>query len=418
MPSSSNKGLLDAVNAMRAVAHLPWRDKVKRVGVILTSSRSGSSLLKGVLSAHEGIAALDGEAEPYLALTGNGFGFNAESDAFNVPVNADALADCIFDGLSVAGEFMPPLPALQARWERRLLMQFPALFTQRDEHGQLRHVLDETLAHVMRYQHEMSERELQRIVLSAVYWREPWRLDYYDGRLGPGVAGFFNEPAKIEEPPFVLPSLFRRPFISDDAEDKVLLFKTPSDAYRIGLYEQLFPQAEIRYIHLTRGYAQTVNGLMDGWLSHYGFFAHDMARAGHTLDIVGYSERQPFGRGWWKFDLPPDWHSLSGASLEEVCLHQWRSCHRAILDSGVPALRVAFEDFLAAPGETSEAIFDWLGLPPLAQAPVLPVTMATEAPQPGRWRKRSHLLLALGQRTDVAEMMQALGYHMEPEGWQ
>ncbi|HEY1149434.1 MAG TPA: hypothetical protein VGF27_12720 [Pseudoduganella sp.] len=418
MPSSSNNAVLQAVNALRAVPHLAWRGKVKRVAVVLTSSRSGSSLLKGVLASHEGIAAMDGEAEPYLALSANGFGFNGRGDAFTMPANAGLLADCIFDGLGIACGTISSLPALQSRWSRRLLLQFPALFTQADEYRRLHGALNETLDYALRYQHEMAERELQRIVLSAVYWREPWRLDYYDGRLGPGIAGYFNEPAKIEEPPFVLPSLFRRPFTVDDAEHKILLFKTPSDAYRIGLYEQLFPEADVRYIHLTRGFAQTVNGLMDGWQSPHGFFAHDMARQGHTLDIAGYSDRYPFGKRWWKFDLPPDWQALAaGSSLEKVCLHQWLSCHRAILDSGVPALRVSFEDFLAAPGDVSARIFDWLGLPALPQPPVLNVTMATEAPQPARWRKRRDLMLSLGQRADVAEMMDALGYRMEPEGW-
>lgn len=402
---------------MRAVPHLAWRNKVRRVAVILTSSRSGSSLLKSVLSAHEGIAALDGEAEPYLALSGNGFGINARSDALVMPANAGLLADCIHDGLSVACDALPPLPVLLARWSRRLLLQFPALFTQPDEQRRLLRALDETLAYAERYQHAMSELELQRIVLSAVYWREPWRLDYYDGHLGPGTARPFAEAAKIEEPPFVLPSLFRRSLAGEDAAHKVLLFKTPSDAYRIGLYEQLFPEAVVRYIHLTRGYAQTVNGLLDGWLSPHGFFAHDMARSGHTLEIAGYSDRLPFGKRWWKFDLPPDWRAFAASPLEEVCLHQWLSCHRAILDSGLPMLRLAFEDFIAAPQAMCSRIFSWLGLPPLALPAALPVTMATEAPQPARWHKRRELLLSLGGRAAVTDMMQALDYRMEPEGW-
>jgi hypothetical protein len=264
----------------------------------------------------------------------------------------------------------------------------------------------------------MTELELQFMVLSAVYWREPWRLDYYDGHLGPGTADSFSEPIKIEEPPFVLPSLFRRPFDSEDTAHKVLLFKTPSDAYRIGFYEQLFPRADVRYIHLTRGYAQCVNGLMDGWLSPHGFFAHDMERVGHSLNIAGYSDRQPFGHRWWKFDLPPDWRDHTASSLDQVCLHQWLCCHSAILDSGVRALRVAFEDFLAAPAETSARIFDWLDLPPLSLAPALPITMATAAPQAGRWRKRREMLMALGRRADVAAMMDALGYSMDPKDWQ
>jgi hypothetical protein len=59
-----------------------------------------------------------------------------------------------------------------------------------------------------------------------------------------------------------------------------------------------------------------------------------------------------------------------------------------------------------------------LGLPPLAQVPELPVTMATEAPAPGRWRKRSAQLLPLAQRAEVADMMHALGYGLAPEQWQ
>jgi hypothetical protein len=54
----------------------------------------------------------------------------------------------------------------------------------------------------------------------------------------------------------------------------------------------------------------------------------------------------------------------------------------------------------------------------MPQPPELPVTMATEAPAPGRWRKRSSQLLPLAQRTEVADMMHALGYGAAPEQWQ
>jgi hypothetical protein len=254
--------------------------------------------------------------------------------------------------------------------------------------------------------------------LRSVFWREPWRLDYYDGGLGPGEARPFAEPAKIEEPPFVLPALRRRCCTEADAAGKMLLFKTPSDAYRPGLYQQLFPQAEIRYIHLTRGYAQCVNGLMDGWLSRTGFFSHDMARAGVRLQIKGYSDLCEFGQRWWKFDLPPNWRDFTGASLEEVCLNQWLSCHRHILDSGVTARHIAFEDFLSDPVGTLAQVSAWLGLGPSADLDDLPVTMATETPAAGRWRKRLALLQPMAQRRDVAQTMRDLGYRLEPEGWQ
>ncbi len=412
------EGLLDAIRRLRAVPHAPWRMKVKRVAVILTSSRSGSTLFKAALARHPGIASLDGEAEPFLALSGNGFGYDpaCSSDAIASLRNADALADEIFDSLSVPHQSLAPLPELKARWRKRLLLQFPALFAEPAAHAQLERALDEALL-PSQSAAAPNERQLQRAVLGAVYWREPWRLDYYDGAQGPGERRPFGEAAKIEEPPFVSPAMYARHFTESDAADKVLLFKTPSDAYRIGLYEQLFPNAQVRYLHLARSFAASVNGLMDGWLSPTGFHAHDMQRHGVTLGISGYSEQCAGGHRWWKFDLPPGWRGYVSAPLEEVCLHQWLSCHRAILDSGVAALPLRFESFLADPAGVLARACEWLGLPPLAQAPELAVTMATEAPAPGRWRKRAHQLLPLAQRPEVAGMMHALGYGQAPEQW-
>lgn len=411
--------LLAAVNALRAVQPAPWRDKVRRVAVILTSSRSGSSLFKEALTRHPEIAALDGEMEPLLALSGNGFGHDpaCRSDAFALLQHPDALADNVFDGLTIASPQQAPREELHARWRRRLLLQFPALFAAPEEYARLERGLGEALAFICERGGHLTQREAVQTVLGSVFWRERWRIDYYDGGFGPGQARSFGDEAKIEEPPFVQPALRRRRCTEADAYGKVLLFKTPSDAYRPGLHQQLFPRAEVRYIHLTRGYAQSVNGLMDGWLSRTGFFAHDMARAGIRLQISGYSDQFEFGQRWWKFDLPPNWREFTAARLEDVCLNQWLSCHRHILDSGVQAHRIAFEDFLADPAATLAQVGAWLELGPAPALDDLPVTMATEAPAEGRWRKRRDLLLPMVRRTEVAQTMRELGYGLEPEAW-
>ncbi len=412
--------LLADINGLRAVAPAPWRGKVKRVAVILTSSRSGSTLFKAALAGHPGIAALDGEMEPLLALTGNGFGHDpaCASDAITTLRAADALADNVFDGLTVASAQLAPRAELEERWRKRLLLHFPAQFAEPAEHTRMQRALGEALAFICEHGDEVSSDEAVHALLGTVYWGERWRLDYYDGHMGPGEDRPFDQPAKIEEPPFVVPGLRRRRLTEQDAASKVLLFKTPSDAFRPGLYEQLFPQAEVRYIHLTRGYAQCVNGLIDGWLSPTGFFAHDMARAGVQLAIGGYSDQCSFGSRWWKFDLPPNWRALTGARLEQVCLNQWLSCHRHILERGTGAMRIAFEDFLAAPDAVLARACDWLGLPPPPTVGTLPVTMATDAPAAGRWHRRSDVLLPLAQQPGVAEVMAALGYSMDPESWQ
>ncbi len=411
--------VFDTIAGLRAVGHAPWRPLVRRVVVILSGSRSGSSLIKHILAEHPDIASLDGEMEPYLALTGNSFGVHADSDAITTLAQPDALADNIFAELSVPSPFLPPVAQLKERWRRRLLLQFPLLFIDPAQQRRLNDALDQTLQSC-----KQQDSALQSMILASVFRDQPWRMNFYDGQpasslrdFGLGPSGYFDQQLKIEEPPFVLPRSYRRPFTIDDAANKILLFKSPSDAYRIGMHAQLFPQAEIQYIHLTRGYAQSVNGLMDGWLSPKGFFAHDMARAGTALRIGGYSDATPFGQRWWKFDLPPNWRQFIQSGLGDVCLNQWLASNEAILASGVPALRMAFEAFMDQPAAQLQRIGDLLGLSNLSLPAQLPVTMATDAPGALRWRKREQALLDMGQRPPVWSMMERLGYTMNPESW-
>lgn len=410
------KRLIDAVNSIRAVAPSELGGAVRKVAVVLTSPRSGSSLLTSVLARHPGIATLDGEIEPYLALTGNGFGYSSNSDAIGALANRAALADCVLDDLTVADDGPPDLESIKRRWRNRLLLQFPSVFAQPSEQRRLVQSLDEAVT-AGAARRCGGERAWQEYVLGKVFRHDGWRMAYYDGMARAGAAGGFDVPLKLEEPPFVMPRHQRRRFDAGDVADKVLLFKTPPDVYRLGLYEQLFPNAEIRYIHLTRGYAQAVNGLIDGWCSPVGFFSHDLRWAGVDLRIGGYTDVLPFGRRWWKFDLPPNWREFTAAPLEQVCLNQWLSPHRAVLASGVPALRLKFEDFLADPAAAVGRVTGHLGLPPMAMQAQLPVTMATEQPARQRWRKREQALLALGRQPEVAAMMDTLGYSMDPEGW-
>nr|WP_315218545.1 hypothetical protein [uncultured Duganella sp.] len=410
--------LLRTINGLRAVAHTSWRHRVRRVAVILTGSRSGSSLFKDCLAQHPGFAALDGELEPFLALTGNGFGHHPHcgSDAIGELANPEALADNIFDGLTVASDDPVPAQQLQARWRKRLLLQFPAVFSAPREWA----ALEASLARAFDAPDAAAPpRATQRMVLHSVFGQARWRLNYYDGGFGLEDGRPFDEAAKIEEPPFVLPSLSRRSYTEADVPDKILLFKSPADAFRPGLHRQLFPAATVQYIHLTRGYAQSVNGLIDGWLSPTGFFSHDMRRAGVPLAIGGYADRCVFGRRWWKFDLPPNWRHFVDAPLGEVCLNQWLSSHRHILAGDTRPQRVAFEQFLADPASTLAALWRRLDLPPVAApAAALPVIMATAAPSPGRWRRRGALLQPMAARPDVRETMTELGYGLRPESWQ
>lgn len=388
---------------------------VRSVGVILCSPRSGSSLMTNILASHPDIASLDGELEPYLALTGNGFGHNSDSAAIDPLANRSDLADEIIRELGVNTTYPMDQGELARRWSDRLLLQFPSEFLQTPRYAEITRAVAESVGELGPIKRD-DEQRLHTLILSKIFRRDSWRMHFYDGVMSHSRVRHFDGP-KLEEPPFVCPRYYTRSLNLADTDSKVLLFKTPSDVYRIGMYETLFPNADVKYIHLTRGYAQTVNGLMDGWLSPVGFFSHDLGSRRPHLRVEGYSDAVPFGVKWWKFDMPPNWSEFVSRKLVDVCLNQWYSAHGAILGSGVDALRVSFEDLLARPEGVVGEITDYLGVSALVMAGRLPVTMATGMPENRRWTKREEPLLAIGRRKYVATMMEALGYDMNSDTW-
>jgi hypothetical protein len=409
--------MFDLIRARRAIPkESNLAQTVKRVVVILTASRSGSSLLKQVLIRHPDIAALSGEMEPFLVLSNNIFPYAGQSDALDRIAGRDRLLDDIFNDLTIADPNRCHPTEIIERWRKRLLLQFPDLFARSSDYQVLLDSL-EAIHKALERSDEQNEAVIHRLILKEIFHDEPWRINFYDGFVGHGSTQPFNEKIKIEEPPFVTPPLYRRAWQAEDAQDKVLLFKTPQDCYRIGIYEQLFPNARITYLHLSRGFAQTVNGLIDGWCLPTGFFAHDLRKVGIQLAIPQYSDTYSFGRDWWKFDLPPNWRRFTSAPLPEICLNQWLSAHQTILLAGVSSYQLRFEDFLADPNQVAANIFRFLGLPSCEISGNLPLVMTTVAPHPYRWRARANDILPFAEQHDVREVMKALGYSMDQKTW-
>jgi hypothetical protein len=397
------KQIIKRVNSLRRVD--PSGDlnlKIKRVAVILTASRSGSSLMKTVVSRSHDVAYLSGEEEPFYILSGNGFPWSSDSDSFASIKNKQHLLDNIFDDMGINDPVFN-ISKILKDWRNRILLQFPDVS---DE------IIDYILPkYVYRFYTEgIDYEEAGQKLLFTMFHEKAGLFDICKGSYD-----FNLQRYKIEEPPFVIPPL-RRGFLESDAEDKVLIFKTPQDCYRIGIFEQLFPNAEIKYIHLTRGFAQTINGLIDGWLLDTGFFAHDMSLVNTELNIKNYSDVKQYGKKWWKFDLPPNWKDFVDAPLHEVCLNQWYSAHSHILNSGKQFLHVKFEDFLIDPQSVINSITDYLGIKPI-NADNLPIVMASEKPDKYRWLKRSSLIHELSDRTNIKQLMKELTYKMEPELW-
>jgi len=375
-------------------------EKVKKIVVILTASRSGSTLMKSILSKSDDIAYLSGEEEPYYILTKNAFPWT-ESDGFTEVNDKQKLLDIMFSDMGINIPFID-VRRTTIDWQKRMLYQYPEMKPEL-------HELIEQRVHEAYGNSDNYEESTKRFINSFM----PDKRGYYD--LFAKDKQLFTEQIKIEEPPFVIPSK-KRSFTEEDAATHPLLFKTPQDCYRIGLFENLFPNAEIKYIHLSRGFAQTTNGLMDGWLSDNGFFAHNMESQDLELNIKGYSDVKAFGKKWWKFDLPANWKQYTNSTLEQVCLNQWYTAHNSILESKVHTMRVKFEDFLISPQEIADDICDYIGIPHV-EIGVMPVTMATDEPGLYRWKKREHEMNWLAKEPHVQDMMYRLGYSMNTDKW-
>lgn len=405
--------IISRVNSLRTVKSTgDLNTKVKKVAVILCGSRNGSSLLKTIMSKSQDVAYLSGEEEPFYILSGNGFPYSSDSDAFSTPLNnKQQLLDNIFDEMGVNAKNIDINQVIH-NWQNRITLQYPNISN--DKFNEIESIWKSFESSTLT-ESEYSYNELNQMFLKAFY-RGKQDFGYYDiiSENTPFLLDGINRP-KIEEPPFVIPEL-RRPITEQDCEDKTFIFKTPQDCYRIGIFEELFPNAEIKYIHLSRGFAQAVNGLMDGWLSETGFFAHNMNIINDNLNIKGYTDVVKGGDVWWNFDLPINWKEYKDKPLEEVCLNQWHQAHSTILRSGVKTLRIRFEDFTLKPQETLDTIADYLDIKRVTTEK-LPLIMCTETPSDYRWFKRKDIIESLAKQKKTKDLMLELGYSMDSKTW-
>ena len=242
---------IDNINSSRCIEDTGnLNEKVKKVAVILCGSRNGSSLLKTIVSKSHDLAYLAGEEEPYFILSKNGFPYNSHSDSITNIDNKQHLLNCMFDelGVNVNGT-IPKIKQLQKDWWNRMLLQAP----QDSKFQKLIDLLtEESFDYVLNHK-EFNWNEINQVFLKKFYKGEQ-TFGYYDvvNENTPFILKDVNR-FKIEETPYVIPG-WKRQINEDDLDDKWLFFKTPQDCYRMGIFEKLFPNAEIKYIHLSRGY--------------------------------------------------------------------------------------------------------------------------------------------------------------------
>ena len=166
-----------------------------------------------------------------------------------------------------------------------------------------------------------------------------------------------------------------------------MLEKTPKNALRASLINEIFPDA--LFIYLYRNPRENISSMMDAWES--GRF-------------VTYPSLQGRNRPW-SLLLPPDWQSYHDASLEQITAFQWRAANNGILNElnkldsdrwiavshgqQVHSASVTVQRICDFCDVSADAILESLtkGKPKLSRYTVTP-------PAEGKWRKRS---VALGR---------------------
>jgi hypothetical protein len=423
---------------------------VRRVVIINSSSRSGSSLLFSLLRKLPGVYALSGEAAPFYKLNTA----LAICNLFQSDKIPSSLLDAAVDVRGLSRDFLADLhherDGILTReidgdeYVDDLMLRFPLQWTGVDfDPAGLRSCIHTALEHYTSQNAVFQADEFYLVLLEQIMkaYRgvDPFYYDINPGKVArhfpevPLPSGPPNPWFNIEEPPFILMTPRPRATPADLAENTLLL-KSTVDCYRMNLVEKLFPGADIGIIHLTRNPAASTNGICDGWL-HRGFFSHNLqpyfddCSDLKELRIKGYSDLHSFGRYWWNFDLPEGWREVAEKNLVEVAAFQWYSANREIADylsRGYKRhLTVRYENVIRDPASRNrefEAMLAFMETHqdqlPLLELDNLPVVQSTLPPQPRRWRKRPGILAALLGDPKIVAMAGRLGYHQEQiEEW-
>jgi hypothetical protein len=406
---------------------------IRTVVVILSSSRSGSTLLTELLKQTPQLLSLQGEHVPFYKLNGFSFPANQLESDWLVQAPSRNFSEISRDFISEIGNVATSVDFRSFAFAvvLRLTLQWPQFGLSAQEWLAYAYDAHRRLLHRdMRWQSNLFLLELSRLLCADGYNINPYYYDLPKEALqtsfplsippqGPPHPDFC-----LEEPPFVVVEPHSCP-TADEIRRKPLLLKASVDAYRLPFLRQLFPHAQFKIIHLTRNPAACINGLYDGWLNH-GFFSHNVK--GHAiLSIAGYSHIDEWGKFWWNYDLPPKWKTIINDPLEYVCAFQWYHAHTHILEYSsqkydIEVMRVKFEHIICSPQQrwrTVQRITKFLEIEcdqPLQTIMTnMPVVMATVTPHNRRWHNRKAQLLPVVAQNHISALSNELGYSRDEE---
>jgi hypothetical protein len=394
---------------------------IKKILIIMSPPRSGSSFLFSVMKELNGIYSLSGESTPFYILNEFTSDMN-ESD--HIPASAAEEENPMFSrdimsDLSIHNPIKEMTEIQMARYIDRLALRFSlqwpdTKFSYKD--------FNETCQKLLRCQEFSTRSFYLKLIKGLRQYHEEINPYYYDicpdlvRREFPDLSVPIGPPTQnhiLEESPFITlePS---NNVTGEDLKNKTFLMKTTLNNYRMDFIEKIFKNADIKIIYLTRNPAATTNGLMDGW-NHRGYFSHNLENIlrGEKLNIKGYNEKY-----WWNYDLPRGWFDYKDKSLAEVCLFQWISANNSILEylsKGKDFLQIRYENLITYGDYEFKKILDFIGLEKRENLRLsdYPIIQATERPGASRWKKRECEIIDTIKKEGINELIRKVGYDIK-----
>lgn len=393
----------------------------KKVVVLLTSSRGGSSLLHSLLAKHPNIVTLSGEHTTDYRLCNMLYPFTEDDTAMDFTYTQRELFrkrlfaamgenDSKFKSKYFARHFIYRLP-----------VQYPNIeFDYERIYKRLSRA---------RNKKELKERimiEYNNFGLNPRY-NDKASIDFE-------ISGDVTEPLRyyfVEETPFVFPSIKRK--LPENIEEKTLVLKSPVDAHRNDMLRKLL-KTKIDFIHFSRNPAASINGLIDGWKLYRGFYSYTV----DNLNISGYTENHKMHEKLWCYDMPDGWEKLKSENLINICAYQWKRAHENIIQSHYKnnsnsIMRAKFENIIRDDATRKHEIKKILNFMELEYTGEdfknkinnMPIVMATKEPRKARWRDRENTILnvidkltntkTLNSRLSMEHMIDMLGYSNRSE---
>ncbi len=180
--------------------------------------------------------------------------------------------------------------------------------------------------------------------------------------------------------------------------------KTPDNCFRIQMLLRVFPDAQ--FVYVVRDPRGSIASMYRGWTEEARFQRFELPPGFAIADYPGTH---------WCFGLIPGWEELEGATVMEICAHQWRLyndyCGRDLPADPDRVLTVRYEDMAADPGPVLARLAGWAHLDP---GPLdrysrkLPVVNTWTMPSADKWRKVERELS--GVLPLVATESRRLGY--------